>query len=109
IARARGDFQRGARVMPWAYTIARNLIWDDLRRKRREAGLRQRAAATLAPARPAPPDAHLDADETVASLRAVFASLPSAQQTAFLLTQRDGLSLAEAARPLGTTLAAVEL
>jgi RNA polymerase sigma-70 factor (ECF subfamily) len=107
--RARGDFQSGGKVLPWAYTIARNLVWDELRRTRREGALRQKAAAALVPACPPPPDAHLDADETVAALGAVFASLPSAQQTAFLLTQREGLSLAEAARKLGTTIVAVKL
>jgi RNA polymerase sigma-70 factor (ECF subfamily) len=107
--RARGDFQPGGRVLPWAYAIARNLIWDQLRQRRREEALRQRAETRITPTREAAPDAHLDADETVASLRAAFATLPSAQQTAFLLTHRDGMSLAEAARHLGTTIVAVKM
>jgi RNA polymerase sigma-70 factor (ECF subfamily) len=107
--RARGDFSPGGRVLPWAYRIARNLITDQLRRKKREEELRRRAERSLVPAFAAAPDARLDADETVASLRASFASLPSAQRTAYLLTQGEGLTLAEAARELGITIVAVKL
>jgi RNA polymerase sigma-70 factor, ECF subfamily len=107
--RARGDFSPGGQVLPWAYRIARNLIRDQLRQKKREEELRRRAERCVLPAFPATPDAQLDADETVASLRSSFAALPHNQQTAYFLMQGEGLSLAEAARQLGITIVALKL
>jgi RNA polymerase sigma-70 factor, ECF subfamily len=107
--RARGDFSPEGKVLPWAYSIARNLIRDQLRQKRREDELRRRAERCVRPAFPPPPDAQLDAEETMASLRSCFASLPGAQQTAYLLMHNEGLSLAEGARQLGITIVALKL
>jgi RNA polymerase sigma-70 factor (ECF subfamily) len=107
--RARGDFLPGAQVLPWAYTIARNLIRDQVRHTKSEEHLRQRAECALVPAFAAAPDAQLVAEETVASLRSSFASLPKAQRTAYLLMRGQGFTLAQAARKLGVTVTAVKL
>lgn len=107
---ARGTFLTGAAVMPWAYAIARRLFIDNLRRGRREV---------LAPT-DEPRDAEVSADapaadELVAAselalrLEVELARLPEAQRTAFALVKQEGLSMAEAAGVLGTTVSAVKL
>jgi len=109
IHRARGAFVPGAPLMPWAYAIARRLIVDTIRRRRRELRLveggprpdhRQR--------RPTMPDEELMACETAGSLRLALAELPGSQQ-AVLHLRGEGLPLATMATTLGTTVTAVKL
>jgi RNA polymerase sigma-70 factor (ECF subfamily) len=108
--RARGRFIAGAQVLPWAYTIARRLILDARRRRRRDERLRLKQLATELEREGAPaPDAELVAAETATALAAAFGRLPAAQRASFELLRRDGLSLAQAAHALGTTVTAVKL
>jgi RNA polymerase sigma-70 factor, ECF subfamily len=107
--RARGEFLPGAQVLPWAHTIARNLIRDRLRQRRREAELLRRVVSAATPELAGAADEQLVADETAAALRASFAALPPAQRDAYVMLRREGLSLAEAARRLRTTITAVKL
>jgi len=107
--RARGDFLPGAQVLPWAFTIAHNLILNHLRQRKREGQLMRRAKLALSAGFAAAPDEELLAEETQAAMRAIFAELPAAQRDAFLLTRRDGLSLAETAGRLNITITAVKL
>jgi RNA polymerase sigma-70 factor (ECF subfamily) len=108
--RARGRFIAGAQVMPWAFTIARRLILDVRRRRCRDDRLRQKQLATEVDRGGDPsPDQELVAVETAAALSAAFGKLPSAQRATYELLRRDGLSLAQAALALGTTVTAVKL
>lgn len=109
--RARGRFIPGAEVTPWAFAIARRLLIDGARRGRREVlGTELDASHDVAAAAP-----DVAADDLVAArqlaerLSVELARLPDAQRTAFELVKQEGLSLAEAAQVLGTTVAAVKL
>jgi len=107
--RARGRFIAGAQVMPWAFTIARRLILDARRRRRRDERLRLKQVATEVEAVEPSPDQELVAVQTAAALSTAFGRLPAAQQATYQLLRRDGLSLAQAASALGTTVTAVKL
>jgi RNA polymerase sigma-70 factor (ECF subfamily) len=114
--RARGTFVPGAEVVPWAFAIARRLLIDSYRRGRREVLLSAPAGGEDAPADrddPASPDAAADdlvqASQLAARIHAELARLPETQRVAFELLKEEGLSLAEAAQVLGTTVSAVKL
>jgi RNA polymerase sigma-70 factor (ECF subfamily) len=103
---ARQHFSQGADVVPWAFAIARRLLIDNYRKSGREVfddEEEERAAPGAAP------------DECVGQSRIwrlidqELARVPEAHRVAFDLVQREGLSMAEAAEALGTTVAAVKL
>lgn len=106
--RARDRFIMGAEVMPWAFAIARRLLVDDVRRNRRvvlsddgepEAGV---STAPMA-------DDLMQASELAVRIQVILAGLPRSQRAAFELIKQEGLTVAEAAQVLGTTVAAVKL
>lgn len=108
---ARGRFIRGADVVPWVFAIARRLLIDGVRRSGREVSLELREEAGAPP----PISTALQQDELVhskqlaASIERELARLPDSHREAFELIKQEGLSLAEAAEVLGTTVAAVKL
>lgn len=108
IHRARARFIRGAEVTPWAFAIARRLLVDSVRRGRREVlsdGNDVDAGVDLRPMA----DDLLQARELATRVEGVLAKLPQSQRVAFELVRNEGLSMAEAAQVLGTTVAAVKL
>ena len=107
--RARGDFLPGAQVLPWAFTIAHHVMLNHLRQRKREGQLMRRFQLALSAAFAAPPDEQLLAEETQTAMRAIVAALPAAQRDAYLMTRRDGLTVAETAGRLNTTITAVKL
>ena len=115
IHRERGSFIPGARVMPWAYAIARRLMIDSARRRRVERRLFSEASAdddrmTYEPtAAMAAADDLLHARRLEGRVRQRLDALPEAQRTAYQLLQQEGLSLKEAAEVLGTSVTAVKL
>jgi RNA polymerase sigma-70 factor (ECF subfamily) len=111
IHRARGRFTPGAQVVPWAFAIARRLLIDMHRRGGREV-LAPTSDETLTQVMAALDDRADDvaiAKETAQRLSEELARLPENQRVAFELIKQDGLSVAEAAQVLGTTVAAVKL
>jgi RNA polymerase sigma-70 factor (ECF subfamily) len=108
IHRARSRFLPGAEVMPWAFAIARRLLVDSLRRGKREV---LSDDGELDPGRDRGPGADevAQARELAVRIDRVLAKLPSSQRAAFELIKNEGLSVAEAAQVLGTTVAAVKL
>lgn len=108
---ARGRFVRGADVVPWAFAIARRLLIDGVRRSGREVSLELREEAGAPP----PVSTALPQDEMVHSrqladcIERELSRLPSAHREAFELVKQEGLSHAEAAEVLGTTVSAVKL
>lgn len=108
IHRARGAFVPGAPLMPWAYAIARRLIVDAARRRKREQRLALDEAPPERQVRPATPHEELLAYETAGSLRLAVAALPGPQQ-AVLLLRGEGQKLTAMAATLGTTVTAVKL
>jgi RNA polymerase sigma-70 factor, ECF subfamily len=109
--RNRGKFMPGAEVVPWAFAIARRLLIDTHRRGGREvlAPTDDDSSAQLLVALDAPADQIAIAKEVAARLSDELAKLPENQRVAFELIKQDGLSVAEAAQVLGTTVAAVKL
>ena len=111
IHRARGRFTLGGQVVPWAFAIARRLLIDQHRRGGREVlaptgddSLTQLLAAVDARA-----DDVVIAKQVAGKLAEELARLPENQRVAFELIKQEGLSVAEAAQVLGTTVAAVKL
>jgi RNA polymerase sigma-70 factor (ECF subfamily) len=106
--RARDRFIAGAEVTPWAFAIARRLLVDGVRRGRREIladdGELDPGASDAPPA-----DDLVQARELATRIERVLARLPQSQRAAFELIKQEGLSVAEAAQVLGTTVAAVKL
>lgn len=111
--RARGSFERGARLLPWCYAIARNVYIDHARsrsvRKERPAPDDDQSEAEA----PAGPDADGEQMTIAAELATVvertLAGLPRNQREAFVLLRYEGMSVADAAGVLGTTEGAVKL
>ncbi len=111
IHRARGRFTPGAQVMPWAFAIARRLLIDQHRRGGREVlakGDDENVGDLLVSLDAAADDLAI-AKEVAARLGEELQRLPENQRVAFELIKQDGLSVAEAAQVLGTTVAAVKL
>ncbi len=106
--RARGSFLPGAEVLPWSFAIARRLMIDGFRRGRREV-LEDSEARDDRPALDPAADDLVQAQELATRIRAELARLPETQRVAFELVKQEGLSLAEAAQVLGTTVSAVKL
>jgi RNA polymerase sigma-70 factor (ECF subfamily) len=110
---ARGRFVRGARVVPWAFSIARRLFIDGLRRRKFEGPVPTyddgRDAAAHLEANDRAADDAVYAAEIAILIRRELEHLPEAQRDAFDLVKHDGLTLAEAAEALGTTVMAIKM
>ena len=108
---ARGQFIRGSEVVPWAFTIARHLVCDWLRRRRteRRASDRDEDGADERTSAEPSADAVLHVRQVADRLEQEISRLPESQRLAFELLKQDGLSLGEAAAVLGTTVTAVKL
>jgi RNA polymerase sigma-70 factor (ECF subfamily) len=113
--RARGSFIPGASVAAWAFSIARRLVTDRLRRSRLERRvfadapadddrLAYEAAAAMATA-----DDLVHARRLACRVQRRLDALPELQRTAYQLLQQDGLSVKSAAEVLGTSVGAVKL
>jgi RNA polymerase sigma-70 factor (ECF subfamily) len=104
---ARERYVTGFDAVPWAFAIARRLRIDAFRRTRREV------AGVVEDTRDAPPDScpheTLAARETAKRLQQSLAELPENQREAFELVKSQGLSHAQAAAVLGTTVTATKL
>ena len=111
IHRARGRFEPGAQVVPWAFASARRLLIDSHRRGGREVLAKddEDSARDLLVALDAPADDVAIAKELAARIQTVLDGIPDNQRIAFELIKQEGLSVAEAAQTLGTTVAAVKL
>lgn len=110
IHRARGQFLQGAAVTPWAFAIGRRLFIDSVRRDRRDlVTLGDDAALDEAEASAPIADDLVQAQQTARRIERTLATLPDTQRVAFELVKQEGLTFAEAASVLGTTVAAVKL
>ena len=116
IHRARGSFDPGAAVVPWAYAIARN-AWLDHVRAAKVRGETTRAKGNDESGTPAEASTGPDADseqlaiarETAALVESVLGRLAPAQREAFVLLRYEGMSVDDAAEVLGSTPTAVKL
>jgi RNA polymerase sigma-70 factor (ECF subfamily) len=108
---ARSHFARGAQVMPWAFAIARRLLIDGLRKGGRECLADDAEGDPLEDHRceRETPDTVVARRRLATRVREELGRLPESHRVAFDLIQADGLTVAEAAQVLGTTVAAVKL
>jgi RNA polymerase sigma-70 factor (ECF subfamily) len=111
--RARGSFGRGARAVPWAYAIARNVAIDHFRSSRARAGLEAMVPGETIPEPVAGPEANAEgltsALETARIVERELGRMTLARREAFVLLRYEGLSVREAAQILGATEGAVKL
>ena len=104
---ARETYVTGADVTPWAFAIARRLSIDAYRRAKREVLEADLDLAGMVD--DMGPDDALRSKQAAEMLQQTLDSLPETQRVAFELIKRDGLSVAQAAETLGTTVTAVKL
>jgi RNA polymerase sigma-70 factor (ECF subfamily) len=108
---ARGAFREGAAVLPWSYTIARNVFIDSTRSRRRAAV----PLSTLDPERVLDTAVSAEAESTVLAretarvVERALAEMTDARREAFVLIRFEGLSVADAAEILGASENAVKL
>ncbi len=107
IHRGRASFIPGAHVMPWAFQIARRLLIDKVRSDKRQVPV-SHDEELAEPAVDARTGELLDAHRMAKRVGEILERLPDNQRLAFELVRQDGLSLAEAAETLGTTVSAVK-
>lgn len=109
--RARGSFIPGAQVLPWALSIARRLLIDGVRRGDREIPVDTDCGDEVPALMEgiATGEELLAARQTADTLERALAGLSEPQRAAFELVKGEGLSLAQAARVLGTTVLGVKL
>ena len=113
--RARGSFIPGARVMPWAFAIARRQLTDRVRRHRVERRLFSDVEvddewmASEPGAASAGADEIVDAQRLQQQLQERLDALPDAQREVYKLLQEEGMTLKGAAEALGTSVSAVKV
>ncbi|EYF01199.1 RNA polymerase sigma factor [Chondromyces apiculatus] len=109
--RARATFAAGGAVLPWVYTIARNVHLDHARSRRLRQEERLPSDPSLEPLDGRGDDAEdlAIASQMAHTVERVLASLPATQREAFVLIRYEGLSVQEAAAVLGITETAVKL
>ena len=93
-----------AAVRTWLTRVVVNLCLD---RKRRAPWVELEAAGEIADPTPAAPDV-AEQTERERALTAAIATLPARQRTAIVLTYTEGMSNAEVADVLDTSVSAVE-
>lgn len=115
VHRARGAYVRGADPVPWIYAIAHRTFIDDVRKKKRGAGLTDAGEIPEVPAvitgESATASAEQPAVDPELRRRALreLDRLPVQQREAVVLTKLDGRSIAEAAEIAGTTPGAMKV
>jgi RNA polymerase sigma-70 factor (ECF subfamily) len=109
--RARATFARGGAVLPWAYTIARNVALDHTRaaRLRETERLPSDPGPEMVDRGGADGESAAIAAQAARIVEQVLAGLPASQRDAFILLRYEGLSVQDAAAVLGATPTAVKL
>jgi RNA polymerase sigma-70 factor (ECF subfamily) len=109
IHQARGAFRRGSPVLPWAYTIARNVFLDSARARRRAPPLLPVDDASFEPAVGAQAESEVAARQAARVVDRTLRDMSPARREAFVLLRFEGLSVADAAQVLGISDNAVKL
>ena len=108
VHRARNDFRRGAKLRPWLFTIAMNLVREHYRKHQR----RREQPLESAPAAAEPAEESEESDrvrERAARVRAALASLPDSQREVIELHWFDNSPYDEIALIVGASVAAVRV
>ena len=103
---ARERYETGLDVIPWAFAIARRLRIDTFRKAGREVfGTDTSEAMSNAPS----PHDELTHRRTAEVLQRTLDALPAAQRDVYELVEGQGLTMAQAASVLSTSVMAVKL
>lgn len=105
---ARGRFEPGAEVEPWAFAIARRLFIDWYRRHHLVVATGLFDDDTLPTTEP-DAEAMVHGYQLAERLERTLNALPTQHREAFLLVREHGLSLSQAAEVLGITQLAVKM
>lgn len=108
VHRARNDFRRGAKLRPWLFTIAMNLVREHYRKHQR----RREQPLDSAPATAEPTDEPEELERTrerAARVRAALATLPESQREVIELHWFDNSPYEEIAMIVGASVAAVRV
>jgi RNA polymerase sigma-70 factor (ECF subfamily) len=108
---ARSAFRPGAAVLPWSYTIARNVFIDSTRARRKTPLPLPSSESEHAnePQVSADAESHVLAAEAARAVERALAGMSEARREAFVLLRFEGMSVADAAEILGATENAVKL
>jgi RNA polymerase sigma-70 factor, ECF subfamily len=107
--RRRGSYVAGLPVLPWAFAIARRLFIDDVRHRKTDALSASGGVEGCDAPAPFATEEEVASHELAGLVERELARMPEAQRVAFQLLKVEGLSLADAAQVLGTTVGAVKL
>ncbi len=114
VHRARLDFRAGARLKPWLFTIATNLVREHHRRSGRRPETSYEAAKENQPEiepSASPPDLGEQQDRALrlARLRGALGQLPDSQRLVIELHWIQGHPFPEVAKMVGATVSAVKV
>ena len=108
---ARGRFCPDGEVMPWAFAIARHLLIDAVRASGREqlVGAEDELCVAVRPAPWTPLEEIVRHRRLMRRVERELVTLPKTYRVAFEIVLLRGLTMAEAARALGTSVNAVKI
>lgn len=114
VHRARRDFREGARLKPWLFTIATNLVREHFRRKGRRPETSYEAAREASPSVEPTVDpvdlAEIQATQLdVGHLREALGRLPESQRLVIELHWIQGYPFPEVAKMVGASVSAVKV
>jgi RNA polymerase sigma-70 factor, ECF subfamily len=108
---ARAAFRPGSAVLPWSYTIARNVFLDRARSKKHASlsldGLEE--GGVPEPNESARAESQVLAKEAARAVERALSRMSDARREAFILIRFEGMSVADAAEILGVSENAVKL
>ena len=109
--RARNDFRPGARLRPWLFTIAMNLVREQYRKRKRRREQSLETSSAPLPEAVVSSDAERDDEHKAraARIRAALQSLPPPQREVIELHWFEESPYEEIARIVGASVAAVRV
>ncbi|MEI6082772.1 MAG: sigma-70 family RNA polymerase sigma factor [Verrucomicrobiota bacterium] len=115
VFRSAGRYQATAKFTTWLFTITRNTVLNEYRRRGRRATEsldalteNEESARQFADARTADPAQEVVERELQDTIHAAIQTLPEAQRTAVILCRFEGLAYEEIAVVLGCSVSAVK-
>lgn len=105
--RGLANFKLESRFKTWLYTIATNVVMDELRSKGRR-GTSVELQETMAVTGPVDDD-RLDRDDKITKVRRAIEKLPEGIRQLFTLVRFHGMKIAEAAAMVGMTASAAKV
>ena len=110
VHRARDQYRKEGRVLPWIFGVAARVRLDELRKRRRlPEDADEEAVERAEDQESATPEQSLSQKDRAAAVQAALAALPESYRVVIHLHRFEGLSFPEIAQVLGSTAGAVKL